>query len=408
MIHEKLNNGLEVIIERREQTALAAVNLLYKVGSAHEKPGKTGMAHLLEHLMFEGTAKFPHFDEAIHALGGENNAYTTNDYTNYYEIIPATHIEQILKIEADRMTGLKIGSKKFLNQQKVVIEEFKETHLNLPYGMSWHQLCDMMYPVHPYHWPVIGYSMDEIAAFSLQEVQDFYATHYAPDRAVLSVVGNLDEAVTMSQVKTYFEGLSASNQDAVLQDPIIAPHKIKQISREQVPQKAIHLAVLTPPRFHTDFYAMDLCCDVLSNGQSSIFYEKLYKEQKLFSEIDAYVTANIGQGMLVVEGKLNEGIEMDLASQAIHTEIQKLMQEPIEAHVLEKVKNKAESFCVHNNYQLTNRAANLALFAAYDKVEHLQHEHESYLQIQQADIPRILKETYKEGSVVELQYDGLD
>lgn len=407
MIVEKLDNGLSVVIEKRTQTQLAVVNMLYKVGSRNEKPGKTGLAHLLEHLMFEGSKKFPQFDQTIHSLGGENNAYTTNDYTNYYDVIPATNLEKAIEIEADRMFQLQISAKKFKNQQQVVIEEFKESHLNMPYGMHWHELCKMMYPGHYYEWPVIGSEIEEIASFVLPEVIEFYETYYSPQNAVISVVGNIDEQKTLSLIKQHFGPIKSSRQIPFLKEGPIMPSKELKTLREEVPQNALYMAFAAPLRYDKSFYTMDLICDILSNGESSRFYDRLYKKQKLFSEIDAYVTANIGPGMLVIEGKLNEEVTLEQASDAILQEISILHRDGLAAQELEKVKNKAESFCVFSNYQLTNRAANLCLFNAYDTIEHLTIEHESYQQITRDDISNILHNDFLNGRMVELRYEKI-
>lgn len=407
MIVEKLDNGLSVVIEKRTQTQLAVVNVLYKVGSRNEKLGKTGMAHLLEHLMFEGSKKFPQFDQTIHLLGGENNAYTTNDYTNYYDVLPAENLEKAIEIEADRMMHLQISAKKFKNQQQVVIEEFKESHLNMPYGMHWHELCGMMYPGHYYEWPVIGANIHEIDSFLLPEVIEFYKTYYSPQNAVVSVVGNIDEQKTLSLLKAHFGAIPSTGHIPSLQASALLPTRAQKILREEVPQNALFMAFAAPMRYDKSFYTMDLICDILANGESSRFYDKLYKKQKLFSEIDAYVTANIGPGMLIIEGKLHDGVSLDQASNAILQEINALCQEGLAPRELEKVKNKAESFCVFSNYQLTNRAANLCLFNAYDSIEHLTLEHESYQQITKEDIRIMLQDYFLHGKMVELRYEKI-
>ena len=404
MIRERLSNGMSVVIENRTQTELAVVNILYKVGSAHEKPGKTGMAHLLEHLMFEGSKKFPNFDKTIHALSGENNAYTTNDYTNYYEIIPAGNIETVLAIEADRMNFLQISQKKFLNQQQVVIEEFKESHLNMPYGMHWHYLCELMYPGHHYQWPVIGDSIEDIRSFELKEINEFYHAFYNPSNVVVSVVGAIDEHQVMLYIQKYFGGIpSGPMANSVSPMNIEAVRKQKTMI-EPVPQDQLYMAMLTPPRFDTTFYSMDLLSDILSNGQSSRLYKRLYKEEKLFSDIDSYVTANIGQGLLIIEGKMNEGISCEQGFEAIKRELQELITIPIPSDELQKVKNKAESYCIYSNYQLSNRAANLALFEAFDLVENLLVEHQSYLQVTENQIQDSLIDYYSNGVIGELEY----
>jgi zinc protease len=377
MIIQTLPNGMKVVISRRENTPLAVCSVTYKVGSRNEQKPKTGMAHFMEHLMFEGTEKYPSYDEAIHLLSGENNAFTSNDYTTYYAIVPAANIVEAIKIEADRMQHLNISKKKFNNQKNVVIEEFKETHLDQPYGTSWHHLSEMMYEGHPYEWPVIGAKISDIEHTSLEDIMIFYKQYYHPSNAVISIVGNIDEKQILKDLKDLFTETS-KQEIPMYSSKKIEKSLIKKSIIEPIPSEAFWIAYETPARFDADYYKADMICDVLGNGESSRIIQKIQKELSLVTEIDTYMTASIDTGMLVIEGKANEGVSLD----SIYEEIEKIIvafcQEKLSEKELQKVQNKANSYGHFNNYQLVNFANNLSYYEAFDSALNLSKQSEFY------------------------------
>ena len=307
-----LNNGLRVIIHEDNSTPLVAVNLLYDVGSRDENPIRTGFAHLFEHLMFAGSANVPDFDQPIQHAGGENNAFTNNDMTNFYASVPAENLETLLWIESDRMLALSINARTFNVQRKVVVEEFKETTLNEPYGDMWHLMSEMVYKVHPYRWPVIGLEPKHIEEANLTEVKDFYKKFYVPNNAILVVAGNLEKCGgtegVIQRIENWFGNIP---KGAVpLRELPTEPRQTSSIGKvveSNVPLEALYIAFRSPARRDDDYYAVDLLTDVLSNGSSSRFYRRLLKEQRLFSEIDCFQMGNIDPSVVVIEGKPSEG-----------------------------------------------------------------------------------------------------
>ena len=305
----ELDNGLRVLVHEDKSTPMVAVNILYNVGARDESPEKTGFAHLFEHLMFGGSAHIPDFDDPIQMAGGDNNAFTNNDITNFYNILPAANIETAFWLESDRMRFLTLDEKVLDVQRRVVVEEFKETCLNQPYGDVWHHIADMAYKVHPYRWPTIGKVPKHIEEATIEDVQEFYQKFYLPNNAILVVSGNTSNEQVRSLTEKWFGEIprGATPDRNIPQEP--RQEKLQQrINQANVPVDAIFLAFHTPSRTHEDFYTTDLLSDILCNGQSSRLYRKLLKEQHLFVHIDCYITGSIDPGLLIIEGKLSEGV----------------------------------------------------------------------------------------------------
>ncbi|MCC6280061.1 MAG: insulinase family protein [Saprospiraceae bacterium] len=400
-----LPNGLRVLIHEDRNTPLVAVNTLYFVGSRDERDDKTGFAHLFEHLMFAGSRNVPDFDEPLQRAGGENNAYTTNDYTTFYEILPANNLETALWLEADRMAALSITKKSLQVQRRVVVEEFKETCLNEPYGDAWHHLSELMFQVHPYRWPVIGLLPEHVENATIEDVRAFYQQWYGPNNAVLSIAGNVRPEEVLSLVDKWFGGIPSRQvplrnlpaepaQDALRERLVLA----------DVPVPAVYLAFRMPARIDADFYAVDLLTDVLAQGQSSRLFRRLVKEKQLFSQIDAYVTANLDPGLLVVEGKPAEGIHMEEALAGIWEELNELARQPIEERELAKIQHRFESTVVFSETSALNKAQNLAFYEILKNAELMNEEIGIYLSVTPEDLLQSARRLFRPDNAAVLVY----
>ena len=386
----ELKNGLRVLVHEDDSTPMAAVNILYNVGSKDESPDKTGFAHLFEHLMFGGSVHINNFDEPIQFAGGENNAFTNNDVTNYYDLLPAENLETAFWLESDRMLGLNFDQNVLDIQKKVVVEEFKETCLNQPYGDAWHHISDMAYKVHPYRWPTIGKIPMHVESATLEEVKSFFYKYYRPNNAILTVAGN----VTLKQITKLAEkwfgeipGGPALHR-TIPSEPV--QEKLEQrINQGQFPTDALFLAFHTESRLHPDFYATDLLSDILCNGNSSRLFRKLLKENPLFAQIDCYISGTIDPGLLIIEGKPNEGVTLEEAEQAIWQELELLKANRIAEEELQKWKNKIESHLVFSELNILNKAINLAFFELLGNPDLINNEAELYQNVSVEDIYRI-------------------
>ncbi len=367
MIHyEKfvLDNGLQVFVHEDASTPIAAVNILYNVGSRDENPDQTGFAHLFEHLMFGGSKNIPNYDEPLQKVGGENNAFTSSDITNYYITLPAANLETAFWLESDRMLSLSFDPQVLDVQQKVVIEEFKQRYLNQPYGDIWLKLRPLAYQHHPYRWATIGKDISHIEDATLDDVKSFFFKYYLPNNAILVVAGN----VTVEQVKQlcakWFSPIPAGN--AYVRELPLEPLQTEARKMEvsaNVPLNGLYKAYHMPGRFDAGFPAADLLGDMLGRSKSSRLYQRLLRDNPLFSSINAYITASIEPGLLVVQGKLNEGVSLEDADAAVEALLQEFIDQPVPEEELAKVKNQAEATLVFSEVELLNRAMNLA-FAA--------------------------------------------
>jgi len=390
MIHfkkQQLANGLRVIVHEDNSTPLAAVNILYNVGSRDESPNKTGFAHLFEHLMFGGSKNIEVFDVPLQMAGGENNAFTSTDITNYYETLPAQNLETAFWLESDRMNELDFSEHALDVQRKVVSEEFKEHYINQPYGDVWHKLRALAFTTHPYQWPTIGKKLEHIEQAHLNEVKDFFFKYYRPNNAILVVAGKVNSDEVFSLAEKYFGGIPAGTNGAKH-----LPHEPQQTEERKltvnadVPLDAIYKAWHFPARTQKEFYAADLISDLLSGGKSGRLFQALVKERKLFSEINCYQTGSIDPGLLVLEGKLIRGVKMDTAEQAILEELGKLKSGNIDEHELNKVKNHVESQLIFSETELLNKAMNLAFAELLGDAELANKEIEKYLAVSAGEI----------------------
>lgn len=400
-----LPNGLRVLVHEDPSTPLVAVNVSYYVGSRDEQPDKTGFAHLFEHLMFAGSKNVPDFDDPLQRAGGENNAYTTNDYTTFYEIVPAENLETALYLESDRMLALSINKRSLDVQRKVVVEEFKETCLNEPYGDSWHHLSELMFHKHPYRWPVIGLSPEHVENASIEDVRSFYKNWYNPSNAVLSIAGKVSEAEAFDLAEKWFGTIPAGqvpDRQLVAEPP--QSEAARKVVTANVPVPAVFLAFRTPGRADKDFYAVDLLSDVLALGPSSRLYRRLLKDRALFSTIDAYVTANVDPGLLVIEGRPSEGVSVEDALAAIWAELELLKNEIIEERELKKIQHRFESTLVFSETSVLNKAQNLAFYELLDRAELMNEETDIYLNVLPDELHRSAQNLFREENSATLIY----
>lgn len=356
-----LENGLRVIVHEDFTTPMAVLNVLYDVGSKDEAETQTGFAHLFEHLMFSGSVNIPNYDEPLQKVGGENNAFTSPDITNYYLSMPAQNIETGFWLESDRMLGLAFDENGLEVQRKVVIEEFKQNYLNQPYGDVWLKLRPLAYEVHPYKWPTIGKEIAHIADARMEDVRNFFNKHYSPSNAILVIAGNVPFDRARALTEKWFGPIPAGNKYVrnLPQEPVRTQAKVLE-HRANVPLTAIYKTYLMPGRIENSYYAADLVSDILGRGKSSRLYDQLVKDHKLFNSISASCSGSTDTGLLIIQGKLNEGVDAREANAAIEAINQDLMENPVQEEELTKVKNQAEASVVFSEIELLNRAMNLA------------------------------------------------
>ncbi len=358
-----LENGLRVLVHEDKSTPMAVVNVLYDVGAKDESPEKTGFAHLFEHLMFGGSKNIPTYDEPLQVAGGENNAFTTNDLTNYYCQLPAENIETAFWLESDRMLSLAFSKKSLETQRKVVCEEFKEHYINKPYGDVWHKMRTLAYTTHPYKWMTIGASLQHVEDATLEDVKAFFFKHYTPCNAILAVAGNVDLEQIKSLAEKWFGPIPAGtkyNRDLPIEPAQKSPRHLEV--KSNVPLDALYKCWHIYPRTDDRYYATDLISDILSGGGSSRLFQSLVKEKQLFSNLDCYHFGSTDAGLITIEGKLVKGVNIKDAESAVMEELKKISEEGISEAELEKVKNKAESAMAFEDMSIMNRASSIAMY----------------------------------------------
>lgn len=400
-----LGNGLTVIAHRDSSSPLAAFNLLYKVGARNESPDKTGFAHLFEHLMFSGSANVPSFDEPLQMAGGENNAFTNNDYTNYYETLPKENIETAFWLESDRMFGLNINEQSLAVQKNVVVEEFNQRYLNQPYGDLWLLLRKLAYKEHPYQWPTIGKETSHITNATLDDVRSFYQRFYCPNNAILSVTGDFDARYVFDLAEKWFGDLPAHAIDggAIPQEPIQTEPRLLEVERE-VPSSALYKVYHMCDRLGNSYHATDMLSDILSNGRSSRLYRNLVQERRLFTEINAYLSGDVDPGLFVFSGKLSDGVSFDAAEAAIAEEIDRVLNEKITDYELDKVKNKYEASIVFGETSILNKAMNLGYYEMLGDAATINTEVDRYRSVTADDIVRTAAALLSENNASTLRY----
>ncbi len=400
-----LDNGLRVVVHEDNSTPMVAVNLMYNVGAKYESPDKTGFAHLFEHLMFGGSRNVPDFDEPLQWAGGDCNAFTNNDVTSFYATVPAQNLETVFWLESDRMANLNISKKTLDVQRKVVIEEFKETCLNRPYGDVWHHLMKLTYEVHPYRWPTIGMTPEHIEKANLADVRNFFWHYYHPSNAILVVSGNVKTDKVRQLVENWFGDIESHKTPLarIPAEPIQAAPHTQQVEKD-VPTNALYMAFHMEARTETGYYTSDLLSDILSRGRSSRLYRRLLKERRLFDDIDAYLTGSVDPGLLVIEGKPAAGVSLESAEMAIWEELDLLKTELVNDRELEKIKNKIESSLVFSETSILTKAINLAMFELLGEVDLINREKEIYRNICAEDIRQQAQKIFKRENSSELFY----
>ena len=400
-----LDNGLQVIVHEDSSSPMAVVNVLYNVGARDENPNKTGFAHLFEHLMFGGSINIPDYDEPLQMAGGENNAYTTNDLTNYYIQIPTANIETAFWLESDRMLSLAFNEKSLEVQRKVVCEEFKEHYINKPYGDVWAKMRNLAYTTHPYKWMTIGKELSHVENATLQDVKDFFGKHYNPSNAILVVAGNIKTNTVLKQIKKWFGNIPSGNKynRNLPQEPKQLQARILE-HKANVPLDALVKTWHVDSRLQKGYYVTDLITDILGGGGSSRLYEKLVKEKQIFANIDCYHFGSIENGLLAIEGKLVKGKTMDEAEAAINIEIDSLTQNLIAAPELQKVINKTESTIAFEDMALISRANSLAFYQLLGNANLMNEELEKYHDITAQDILSYSQQIFNVNNSSTLRY----
>lgn len=380
----RLGCGLTVLTHEAWDTPLATVNLLYGVGSRDEDPSRTGFAHLFEHLMFGGTPRVPDYDAVVSAAGGENNAFTNCDFTNYYVTLPADALPTALMLEADRMAHLDISTRALQVQQRVVTEEYNQRYVNQPYGDVWLLLRPLCYKVHPYRWPTIGADIRHVSEATLEDVRAFHARYYRPDNALLAVAAPMHHTDMLQAVEEAFKEFGSVATPMVAQTRPVEPRQIAPRHlevRRDVPAPMVYLAWPMCDHAHPQFRACDLLSDLLGSGKSSRLHQRLVIEQRLFTEADACITGDADAGLLVLSGKLQEGIDSDRAAEALRTEARLLVEHEVDDRELQKVLNHYESTFAFSQYKAADRAFGLCYYTWLGDTSLVNREPEEYRRI---------------------------
>lgn len=400
-----LSNGLRIVVHPDKTTPMVAANLLYDVGSRDEDPDQTGFAHLFEHLMFGGTQTIPSYDTPVQNVGGENNAWTSSDFTNYYVTLPAVNLETAFWLEADRMNELDFSEKSLEVQKKVVIEEFKQRYLNQPYGDIPLLIRDLAYKVHPYRWPTIGKDISHIENATLEDVKKFFYRHYAPNNAVLSVAGNVSPDEVFKMAEKRFGSIPKRDvpERNLPAEPRQTEARHLTVERD-VPAPYIQMVFHNGKRTDPDFYANDLLSDILSNGPSATLFQSLIKEQRLFSDVNAYIAGDRDPGLFSITGRLMPEVSMEKAEAAIRHELSKIATEGPSDYELQKVKNKIESNLVFGEIHYLNKAMNLAQYELQGDAEEINREAERYRGVTSSEIQSVARTVFTPENCSTLYY----
>lgn len=402
---QTLPNGLRIVHSEDRTTQMVAINILYNVGARNEDPEHTGFAHLFEHLMFGGSVNIPDYDTPVQKAGGENNAWTNNDITNYYITLPRQNVEVGFWLESDRMLSLDFSPRSLEVQRQVVIEEFKQRYLNQPYGDAAHLIRALAYRVHPYQWPTIGKEISHIANATLDEVRDFFFRFYAPDNAILAVTGHIGFEETVELARKWFGPIPCRH---VKHRPLPAEPPQTEERRltveRKVPVDALFMAFHICDRHHPDYYAFDMLSDLLSNGRSSRLLQHLVQEKQVFTSIDAYISGSLDEGLFHINGKPAPGVTLPEAEEAIWQELSQLTRESVSKEELEKVKNRFESEQIFNSLNYLNVATNLAYFESVGRAEDINDEVEKYRAISAEQIQQAARKTFVHNNCSILYY----
>ncbi|PAW94013.1 peptidase M16 [Mucilaginibacter sp. MD40] len=395
-----LDNGLRVLVHEDHTTPMAVLNILYDVGARDEDPERTGFAHLFEHLMFGGSVNIPNYDGPLQRVGGENNAFTSNDITNYYITLPSANIETAFWLESDRMLNLAFSEKSLEVQRNVVIEEFKQRYLNQPYGDVWLKLRPLVYKTHPYRWATIGKTIKHIEDARIEDVKAFFKKHYNPQNAIMVVGGDVTTEQVKQLAEKWFGSIPAGEKYVrnLPQEPEQREER-RETTTGKVPLNDIYIAFQMEARADSSYYPTELMSDILSRGNSSRLYKSLIKDKQLFSEANAYITGSIDKGMFVIQGKPLQGVSMETAEKALWDELEKIKAEEVPLEELTKVQNKTESTMVFSEMSLLDKAMNLAYYELLGDADDFNRETAKFLAVTPAQIQQqALKLFRKENS----------
>ena len=405
-INKKIfDNGLRLVHNEDTSTQMVALNIVYDVGARDEHPEHTGFAHLFEHLMFGGAVHIPDYDAPLQLAGGENNAWTNNDITNYYLTVPKSNVEIGFWLESDRMLELAFSEQSLEVQRAVVMEEFKQRCLNQPYGDVGHLLRPLAYQTHPYRWPTIGKDLSHIANATLDEVKEFFFRFYAPNNAVLAVTGNISWEETVRLTEKWFAPIPRRNVPVrQLPQEVVQTAERRQTVERNAPLDALFMAYHMCSREDADYYAFDILSDILSNGRSSRLTRRLVQEQKLFSSLDAYISGTRDAGLLHISGKPSAGVSLEQAEAAVRKELEELKSGFVGEQELEKVKNKFESTQIFGNINYLNVATNLAWFELTGQAEDIDREVDNYRSVTAEQLHRVAQQTFRDENGIVLYY----
>lgn len=400
-----LDNGLKVLVHTDKTTPIVAFNLLYDVGARDENEERTGFAHLFEHLMFGGSENIPNFDGPLQEVGGENNAFTSNDITNYYITLPKQNIETAFWLESDRMKSLAFTDKSLEVQRSVVIEEFKQRYLNQPYGDVWLLLRPLAYSRHPYKWATIGKEIKHIEEATMDDVKAFFYRHYRPNNAILSVAGDVTKEQIESLAKKWFGDIPAGEKlvRALPKEPEQLQERSLTVERD-VPSDALYKAYHICSRTDENYYVVDLLSDILSRGDSSRLFQRIIKEQELCSSVNAYITGDMDEGLFVLTATANDGVSLEQIESALLNEIALIIEQGVTQEELQKVKNKMESAQAFGNTSVLNKAMGLAIAELIKDADLINQEKELYAQVTGEQIQAYAKLIFKPTNCSTLYY----
>ena len=400
-----LKNGLQVVLHQDMTTPLVAINMLYDVGSKDENPEKTGFAHLFEHLMFGGSDGAESFDDPIQNAGGECNAFTNSDITNFFSILPADNLELGLYLEADRMHRLTLNKKSLNVQRSVVTEEFKETCLNQPYGDMWHNLAPLAYKEHAYKWPTIGLEISHIDQASIDDVGSFYQSYYGPNNAICVIAGNFDRELVTQMLDKHFGSIPARTRPQRLINREPAQTESRKLTHHSnIPVDTLYMAFHMPGRTEANYYPSDLLSDIMASGKSARLYQKLVRELKICTEADAYITGTIDPGLIIIEAKPSNGHTLEEIETAVWELLKEMAEHRLSDRELEKHKNKIESSICFSNISILNKAMNLAFYELIGEPELINTEQEKYQEITADDMLEAARVIFRGDNCSTLYY----
>lgn len=378
----ELENGLRVLHYQDNQSTTAVVNVLYNVGSKDEDPERTGFAHLFEHLMFGGSINIPHYDKIAENAGASNNAFTNNDFTNYYVSVPVENIESALWLESDRMLQLDFSQKSLEVQIGVVSEEFQQRCFNAPFGQLWHHLRKMIYKGHPYEWPTIGEKIEHITLAKLDDVKDFYNRYYNPNNAVLSICSPLDLETVKNLVLKWFGDIENHHTPNLNQYPEIPLVKTQQLIQETdlCPNNTVFLAWKGFPYLDDRSVQLELFAEMLGGSETSPLYNELVKKEGSFNAAESFYLRTHEDGMFVIYGILNDGVSHEQGKtklMEVLTQSLSASKEELEKR-LQKTKNQVTTQLLFQNTQLMTVAQKLCVYELLGRTELFGSEAEQY------------------------------